>query len=117
MQRINKRKTIICDIDGTILFHPGNKDGIVSNKNPILLNNVKEVFNHWIKKDYFIILTTARKESERDDTRKQLEKVGIVYDCLIMGCGSGERILINDAPATAIQLKRNSGFDLNLLNV
>ena len=38
----------------------------------------------------------GRKESMRTQTIKQLQDVGIMYDLLIMGFGSGPRYLIND---------------------
>ena len=59
---------------------------------------------------------TGRKESLREPTIKQLQKVGIFYDKLIMGFGGGDRILINDRKpnsnrdtAYAINLERDKG--------
>ena len=62
------------------------------------------------------MIATGRKESLREPTIKQLQKVGIYYDKLIMGFGGGDRILINDRKpnsdrdtAYAINLERDKG--------
>ena len=53
-------------------------------------------FNEWDSKGHKIILVTARKESARHFTEKQLNEIGLPWDLLIMGMTSGTRILIND---------------------
>ena len=76
----------------------------------------------WERKGYRIILTTGRKESMREQTVKQLQDVGIMYDLLIMGLGSGPRYLINDKrpengqeTAFAINLEKDKGIsDINI---
>tara|TARA_Y100000310_G_scaffold308073_1_gene350799 strand:- start:2060 stop:2428 length:369 start_codon:yes stop_codon:yes gene_type:complete len=112
----NRPKTIICDIDGTLLYHHGNAFTQFVD-NPKLLPGVAEKFEEWSGKSYNIILITGRRESEREMTVKQLSKLGIFYDHLIMGVGGGQRILINDLrpnldmdTAIAICLERNSGL-------
>ncbi len=71
----------------------------------------------WDKKRYHVVITTGRKESTREATVKQLQRVGILYDQLIMGFGGGDRILINERKfassmdtAHAINLDRNIGL-------
>jgi len=53
----------------------------------------------------------------RNKTEKQLSKIGIFYDQLIMGIGGGDRVLINDRKpdstrdtAYVINLDRNEGL-------
>lgn len=109
-------KTLFIDIDGTLLKHHGSGIGqalVV----PELLPGVRERFDEWDRKGYRIILITGRRESERDFTEKQLHTVGIVYDCMIMGVGGGQRVLINDykpdatdPTAIAICVERNTGI-------
>ncbi len=114
-----RRITLFLDIDGTLLEHQDTTSNIIFKK-PIALEHVVLKMNEWDKKGYCIILTTARKESMRLVTEKQLGEVGISYDQLIMGIGSGPRYLINDEKdgketAFGITVKRNVGFrDLNL---
>jgi ribonucleotide monophosphatase NagD (HAD superfamily) len=109
-------KTIICDIDGTLLFHNGSQNKQIINK-PRLLPGTIEKFHDWDKKGYKIILITGRRESTREVTKEQLRNCGIIYDNLIMGVGRGPRVLINDRKennkddtAIAINLVRNEGI-------
>lgn len=115
---INERpKTIITDLDGTLINHCGNivdqyiNDVVIL---PGVLNKLKE----WDIKGYRIILITGRKESGRKSLEEQLFKAGIFYDYLLMGIGNGVRVLLNDLKpnsdeptAIAINVKRNSGLE------
>jgi len=110
-------KTIFCDIDGTILKHRGD---IYKNilEPPEILNGVIDKFKEWDKNNYKIILTTGRKEGNRERTKEQLKLLGINYDELIMGLPNGDRILINDKKengidytAYAYNLIRNEGMN------
>jgi len=112
---MNRPKTIICDIDGTLIYHHGDLSSQINEK-PKLLPGVIEKINEWDKKGYNIILVTGRRESLRNETKKQLESLGIFYDQLIMGVGGGPRVLINDLKPTgthktaiAYNLERNIG--------
>jgi hypothetical protein len=112
----NRVKTIICDIDGTLVFHEPPVENTDPDKDLVIINGTKEKILEWDSKGYNIILITGRKESMRSSTEKQLSRIGIIYDHLIMGIGGGERILINDRKpdgrefASAINLDRNEGI-------
>jgi FMN phosphatase YigB (HAD superfamily) len=120
-----KTKTIFCDIDGTLFLHDSDQSSRAKNK-PVVLNGVLEKFSEWDKSGHIIILTTGRRESERAFTERQLQESGLIYDKLLMGIGSGQRIVINDLKpysdmktAVAINLERNSGLlgiDFEALN-
>ena len=109
-------KTLIIDIDGTLLHHYGI--GITQSHLELpLLPGVIEKFDEWDRKGYNIILMTGRRESERELTIKQLSNLGIVYDQLIMGVGGGDRVVINDTKensndptAFGYTVKRNEGI-------
>lgn len=109
-------KTIICDIDGTLIKH--NKPNDIANSSyiPELLEGTIDKLNEWERNGYNIILLTGRKESMRRVTEKQLAQLGIYYDQLIMGVGGGSRYLINDykpngtESAFAINIERNKGI-------
>jgi len=112
----DKRKTLFIDIDGCILWHHNDTvDKIVSIKERVL-DGVLEKFHEWEGESVYIVLTTARKESLRDITVKQLEAVGVTYDVLLMGVGNGTRYVINDEKpsnprtAVAIVVPRNKGL-------
>ena len=109
-------KTIICDIDGTLIKHyPPTKN--TKPDTTILLPGTIEKLSEWDAKGYNIILITGRRESMRKSTEKQLADIGIFYDHLIMGIGGGTRVLINDnkpngnIAALCINLERDKGIN------
>jgi FMN phosphatase YigB (HAD superfamily) len=110
-------KTIICDIDGTLVKHEIPTKNTSPNKQLELLPGTVEKLSEWDAKGYNVILITGRRESMRAATEKQLAEVGIFYDQLIMGMGGGPRIVINDNKPTgqetafAINLERNKGIN------
>lgn len=113
----NRPKTLIVDIDGTLIWHFGNIHDQISNP-PEALPGIRDKFHDWDRKGYRIILLTGRKESLRRLTEQQLETCGIFYDQLVMGVGGGVRVLINDLKtgsseptAIAINLERNKGLE------
>ena len=116
-----EKLTILCDIDGTLIEHCPPSITSKSTHIPKILDGTLDKLLEWEKKGYVIILTTARKECMRSITERQLAELGVFYDQLIMGLGSGRRILINDAKpngletAECINLKRNEGIkNINL---
>jgi len=112
-------KTIICDIDGTLILHNHGPTTMMKER-PELIKGTLQKLEEWDSKSYKIILLTGRKESMRKMTEKTLQSIGIIYDKLIMGVGGGQRILINDLKthknslenptAVAINLERNKGI-------
>lgn len=108
----DRPKTIICDIDGTLVKHVGMATEQMCNTNPQLTYNSKEAINLWDSLGYNIILFTGRKESMRNSTIKLLNDVGIVYDQLVMGIGGGDRIIINDRKTDNV---RNTAYAINVI--
>ena len=120
-----KVKTFFCDLDGTLVKHPGG-DSILRVMDPnhkLQLLDGAEEFLKWI--DYHrhhLVITTGRKESCRKMLEKQLAEVGIMYDMLIMGIGGGVRVVINDLKpygdydtAKSVNLSRDEGIkNLNI---
>ena len=115
--KTKKPNTIVCDLDGTIIRHVHRysdiKDGL-----PSLNPGVLEKFNEWDSYGHHIILMTARKESARKKTEKDLELLGIPYDQLIMGVTSGRRVIVNDkltknseSRACSVDVITDSGFE------
>ncbi len=119
---MNRQKTIILDIDGTLVEHCGEISKQIT-KTPNLLKGTIEKLTEWDREGCNIILMTGRRESAREETKKQLSELGIFYDQLIMGVGGGPRFLINDKKlnsekntAYAINLTRNLGIESVSLN-
>lgn len=114
---MNKRpKTIFIDIDGTLISHSGSLSGQLE-KTDLLPGSLEKLLE-WDRNGYNIILITGRRESMRKKTKKQLSKLGIFYDKLIMGIGGGSRIIINDRKPNstddtcfAINIDRNQGIE------
>jgi hydroxymethylpyrimidine pyrophosphatase-like HAD family hydrolase len=113
----HRPKTIICDIDGTLVYHCNPHTVSKSTHKMELLTGTIEKLLEWERKGYNIILLTGRKESIRKVTEQQLSEIGIFYDQLIMGVGGGTRYLINDfkpngeEAAFAINVERNKGIN------
>jgi len=112
-----KPKTIFCDIDGTVLVHLHKISQVLGDEGE-LLPGVRDKFDEWDSQGHHIVLTTARKESARAHTVKQLADAGIIYDQLIMGITSGVRVLINDKKlpsdtdrATSVNVITNKGWN------
>jgi hypothetical protein len=115
----NARKTVFCDIDGTLVKFPESfnefKDLPKGKHKMELLPGTLDKLWEWETSGYNIILTTGRKESMRPETERQLKEAGIFWDHLIMGLGPGPRYLINDKnagndTAFAINVERNEGI-------
>ena len=108
--------TVFCDIDGTLIKHDDHSTCDLDNAE--LLSGVKNL-KTWKDDDHKIILTTARSEKTRSDVVKFLEKLGIVYDELIMGLPSGPRVVINDRKpskpftqqAASAEITRDAGIE------
>ena len=116
-------RTIILDIDGTLIEHRGTLSKATSEykSGEKALKGTIEKIDEWEGKGYNIILITGRKESSRAFTEKQLFEMNIFYDQLIMGVGGGIRHLVNDQKpngtftAYAHNLERNKGIgELNI---
>ena len=113
----NRPKTILCDIDGTLVKHISPSATAKPNFKMELLPGTIEKLTEWDIKGYNIILISGRREGARKETEKQLAEVGIIYDKLILGVGGGVRDLLNDKKpdgtietALAYNLIRNKGI-------
>ena len=111
-------KTIFCDLDGCILYHP--HDYIGASFSPLrikVLEGAKDKLLSWHIQGFKVIITTGRPESQRDELERLLANEGVFFHKLVMDCGSGSRYLINDREpgkltnkAFAINLDRNIGI-------
>src|SRR5690606_28668536 len=90
------KNTYLIDIDGTILTHHGAGFTYRDLQQQTPTPGTIEKLQKWFDEGHHIIITTARPESTRHFTEKQLEEHGVKYHRLIMDLTSGVRILIND---------------------
>lgn len=109
-------RTFFIDIDGTLLKHRDNIHEIITTYGSLVDGVIKQLIE--IRKmGHYIVLTTARPEGTRHYTEKELERLGIFYDQLIMGLPIGPRIIINDTNtdrpmAIGITIERDGGFNI-----
>jgi phosphoserine phosphatase len=106
-----KSKTIFCDLDGTLIKHSNPVEAQNPNLKLEVLPGTHDKLREWDSKGYYIVITTGRKKSAEESTKKQLSMAGILYDELIMGFGGGDRILINDRKSDS---ERDTAYSINL---
>lgn len=118
MTSVVNKKCIISDIDGTLLYHHGGL-GDIETEEPIILPGVKEKFNEWNSKGYYIVLITARPQRMERLTREHLEKFNLKYDRLFMEITNYPRYILNDSKpyadmietCFAYSVKRDKGLE------
>ena len=109
-------KTFIFDIDGTLVKHLGSLEAITF-EGPEILPGVRKKLDEIYHNGGYILLITARPPSMENLTRQQLEKLGIIYNTLVMGVTHGCRYLVNDTKsdmnttAVGITVERNKGLE------
>ena len=113
----DKPKTLFLDIDGTLLKHQHTISDVYAQEAEILPGVVEKI-NEWDSQGHTIILVTARKESTREITERQLRQFGLAWNQLVMGVGGGRRVLVNDKLQTtdidraiAVNVVTNEGFN------
>jgi hypothetical protein len=112
---IEKKSTIFCDIDGTIFKY--RKFGTYEETIPEVIPSTLEYLQKERDKGTYIVLTSARPDMMYGHTMKELIRMKIPFDRLLLGIGRGVRYVINDMDpetegvrAVAINLVRDAGF-------
>ena len=72
-------KTIICDIDGTLVKHVSPLETSKPTYKMELLPGTTETIAEWDIKGYNIILISGRREGARKETEKQLNEWNVKY--------------------------------------
>ena len=120
-----KTYTIFCDIDGTLIPQLEKLEKLCDpesyeNFNEQIVSARRKLLE-WHDLGYKVILTTGRPEGWRHGTVNVLEKLGFIYDQLVMNCGNGPRVVINDITtetgdkAFSLNIDRNRGIgDINV---
>ena len=116
MSKVTKNPTFFVDIDGTLVKYRKFDELATAILTPI--TEVIDYINEQHNLGAVIIITTARPESYRNYTINELDKIGIKYHQLVMDCGRGTRVILNDKDpeqpeiqrAVGINLERNMGF-------
>lgn len=116
MEKTIKNPTFFVDIDGTMVEY--RKFSELSFTEPKPITEVINFINEHYDSGSVIIITTARPENLELFTKQELEKIGVKYHQLVMNCGRGSRVILNDLDpdkpeilrSVGINLKRNEGF-------
>ena len=102
--------TYVFDIDGTIC----HSDGDYEDSKPLWrrIDKINNLFDSGRSK---VILTTSRKTESDQETRQQLDKLGVKYHQIIYDLYHAKRVIINDYAESnpykscdAINIRRNS---------
>lgn len=116
MNKIVKNPTFFVDIDGTLVKY--RKFSQLSESTLTPIQDVIDYVNEQYNSGAVIIITTARPSSYEIFTKQELEKIGVKYHKIIMDCGRGTRVILNDIDpenpiqrAVGINFVRDGGFD------
>jgi len=114
---LERPSTIFLDLDGTVLKHAHHYTEKQS-PNPELLNGVLSKINQWVVAGHKIVITTARREVNRQAVETQLKELGLHWDYMVMDVSKGKRFLVNDKlqpfdsdRAIGINVITDAGFD------
>ena len=116
MSKVTKNPTLFVDIDGTIVKYRKFNELATAVLTPI--QDVIDYVNNHYNSGSVIIITTARPSSYELMTKQELETLGVKYHQIVMDCGRGTRVILNDKDpeqpdierAVGINLQRNMGF-------
>lgn len=81
-----------------------------------LLPHATKFFQDAHDEDACIVLVTGRPESNRALLTAALELQGAYWHQLVMGVASGDRVVVNDHPCYALQVKSNEPWALTSIN-
>jgi len=115
MSKVIKNPTLFVDIDGTLVEYRKFSELSESILTPI--QDVIDFVNNHYDNGSVVMITTARPSNYELFTKQELEKIGVKYHQLIMDCGRGTRVILNDKDpenpidrAVGINLDRNGGL-------
>lgn len=97
---LRRRRTYFIDVDGVIFKNKG-KYGPVSwdGEDEPLANNIS-VINKWAEQGAQVVLCTSRPEKYRKKLEESLERHGISWHSIVMGCNHAQRVIVNDFART-----------------
>lgn len=116
MEIVKKNPTFFVDIDGTIIKYRKFSELKTAKVEPI--QDVINFLNQKYSEGAVIIITTARPQEFELFTKQELENIGLKYHQIVMNCGRGTRVILNDKDpyepdierAVGINLLRDQGF-------
>jgi hypothetical protein len=110
MKKVIKTPTYFVDIDGTVIKY--RKFTELYNTSPEPIQDVIDYLNEQFTNGAVIIITTARPDDYRLHTEYELNVIGLKYHKIIMNCGRGSRIILNDLDPDNLEIQRAVGINL-----
>ena len=110
MSKVIKNPTYFVDIDGTIVKY--RKFTELSSTPPEPIQDVIDYLNEQVSNGAVIIVTTARPDSYRLLTEHELNVIGLKHNQIIMNCGRGSRIILNDLDPDNLEIPRAVGINM-----
>jgi hypothetical protein len=110
MKKVVKNPTLFVDIDGTLVKYRKFNELAESTLTPI--QDVIDFVNSHFDSGSVIIITTARPDTYREFTENELGTLGIKYNQIVMNCGRGTRVVLNDIDPDKPELPRAIGINL-----
>lgn len=110
MSTVIKNPTLFVDIDGTLVKYRKFSELAESILTPI--QDVIDFVNDHFDSGAVIIITTARPHSYREFTENELNNLGVKYHQIVMNCGRGTRVVLNDVDPDKPELPRAIGINL-----
>jgi hypothetical protein len=110
MNKVVKNPTLFVDIDGTIVKY--RKFSELNESTPTPIQDVIDFVNGHFDSGAVIIITTARPDLYREFTENELNTLGVNYHQIVMNCGRGTRVVLNDIDPNKPELPRAIGLNL-----
>lgn len=110
MDKTIKNPTLFVDIDGTLVKYRKFSELAESVLTPI--QDVIDFVNDHFNSGAVVIITTARPDTYREFTEHELNILGIKYNQIVMNCGRGTRVVLNDIDPDKPELPRAIGINL-----
>jgi hypothetical protein len=110
MSKVIKNPTYFVDIDGTIAKYRNFNE--LGHTKPEPIQDVIDYINNEFDNGAIIIITTARPESYRLLTEHELNVLNVRHHKILMGCGRGSRIILNDLDPDNLEIPRAVGINL-----
>jgi hypothetical protein len=110
MKKVIKNPTYFVDIDGTIIKY--RKFSELGQTKPEPIQDVIDYLNEQFTNGAVVIVTTARPDSYQLLTEHELNVIGLKHNQIIMNCGRGSRIILNDLDPDNLEIPRAVGINL-----
>jgi hypothetical protein len=110
MKKVVKNPTLFVDIDGTLVKY--RKFNELAESTLTTIQDVIDFVNSHFDSGSVIIITTARPDTYREFTENELGTLGIKYNQIVMNCGRGTRVILNDIDPDKPELPRAIGLNL-----